>query len=731
MRMLLERQAQRDDDYREQMRIFQERQTERDQKLDAMLSNITSTLDNLTEQNISRRTQTMQLHNTGWLQGPPAFSIDDTSPSLRGKSRSKHSAGSFPQIKSTPSKAQVKAAAKKDAYYRQLFGDNEQLFKKRPLHSILGMLSEEVREKWMHYSNTNEDRRLLEQVVSQYRQRICELAASEGEINVGSEPYYQRNTGALFDAIRVVLEDNGVQPLLAWHDTHDSPLRNDRKPDGTLIELANASDSKDWRWVAAVVEIKDDKASENNKVARGQILEDFLDMARDQPRKNMLGLGITKHGKVTAYVSTCDSIDYAIVGKLPALDTNVSSEEYAMVRFIAVLLRYLDPRHSYVVSQTSGIFNDINLVELVPPPKQIVNMLSGSFREFRLKIADDKAFSGRRYYIHGMRTWLYHAQIYYATEAGKVERGDDVILKLQWHASDAREGDIHKKANSMSVPHIPQLVFAGDIEMEEHPGGWEVLVMHNAGASIKDHAIWSNFHNACVIVDAFAGFSHTLLAASAGDGSGFILHRDVSASNLLMHGKDHEPRVIDWGYGLVASAQNLNRTTGLPAIVGTAPYMSLRVLYGQFKRSVVDDLESLFLVLSYCLCKHYGKPDKDWYRRMWSGTLSTSNLLMERKDWLESLATYIAKMNLNSCPRELSELAVDMYMALFGSKEYSASDIINSEADPRCSYLTNAIWAEIFSKSLEIMELPHVKKLLRFAKDSERDSFAEVDMDED
>ncbi|KAJ2843651.1 hypothetical protein IWW36_005483, partial [Coemansia brasiliensis] len=86
----------------------------------------------------------------------------------------------------------------------------------------------------------------------------------------------------------------------------------------------------------------------------------------------------------------------------------------------------------------------------------------------------------------------------------------------------------------------------------------------------------------------------------------------------------------------------------------------------------------------------------------------------------------------NTCPKMLYDLATLMFTVLFESKEYSISDIINDEADPRCNYLTDIAWAAIF-RGLEppsIRQLSHIEKLFAFSRNNQQHSFTEVAKDE-
>ncbi|KAJ2341396.1 hypothetical protein GGF43_006182, partial [Coemansia sp. RSA 2618] len=103
-----------------------------------------------------------------------------------------------------------------------------------------------------------------------------------------------------------------------------------------------------------------------------------------------------------------------------------------------------------------------------------------------------------------------------------------------------------------------------------------------------------------------------------------VLHRDVSLGNITLH--DGEVRVIDWGYAKLlytdsSTIQQVANEWGFnldkvktnedihDGITGTPLFMSIRVLFGSPKRSMVDDLESLFYVALYVLSLLSNGPD--------------------------------------------------------------------------------------------------------------------------
>ncbi|KAJ1807489.1 hypothetical protein LPJ75_004790, partial [Coemansia sp. RSA 2598] len=128
----------------------------------------------------------------------------------------------------------------------------------------------------------------------------------------------------------------------------------------------------------------------------------------------------------------------------------------------------------------------------------------------------------------------------------------------------------------------------------------EAIVMEDVGVSIQSAFDKDGLNlSDAQILDVFAGYVHALLAAADISEDRFVLHRDVSMGNLMV-GDNGAPYVIDWGCGRVCSVDETVRSCG-KEMIGTAIYMGIRVLGNCKTRSVIDDLESLFLVLCHSL----------------------------------------------------------------------------------------------------------------------------------
>ncbi|KAJ1680070.1 hypothetical protein EV182_000751 [Spiromyces aspiralis] len=294
------------------------------------------------------------------------------------------------------------------------------------------------------------------------------------------------------------------------------------------------------------------------------------------------------------------------------------------------------------------------------------------------------------------------------------------VLKIHWCRSEAAsEIRAHCRVLQLGLPYVPQLRFAGIIRNSSDLHG-EVLLIENAGVNIGFYSISSG--ETQKLIDIFAGYIGLILEASTGVGGISVMHRDISMANLLVH--RHEPRIIDWGCGIAYPSSHDGSPPPLgQSVTGTTPYMSVRTLCQQAKHSHVDDLESVFLVYSHCLCQNYGNRDTPWYKEMWHGSTELSHLLDKRRLWLASQDSYLSMMDLKRCPSVLSSLAMRLYSLLFDQNLYGqVDDLAKRPDDPRLTYLTAAKWADaIHSITKDITlkgPMPCLDRLRSFASSS-------------
>ncbi|KAJ2654208.1 hypothetical protein IWW48_006254, partial [Coemansia sp. RSA 1200] len=205
---------------------------------------------------------------------------------------------------------------------------------------------------------------------------------------------------------------------------------------------------------------------------------------------------------------------------------------------------------------------------------------------------------GRHNHLKGPRTGSYPAKCYDGTM-------QNAFFKFQCGHDNDLEIDMHRFVLAKGVRHVPRLLYTANMEgkgvgPDNQKFKGEALVMEDVGGSIVWHAFDKDGLNMsdASIIDVFAGYAHTLLAAAVIETQKkYALHRDVSMGNLMVSAKG-APYVIDWGCGRVCTNGEEPRSSG-KQMIGTVIYMSIRILTNCKKKSVVDDLESLFLVFCH------------------------------------------------------------------------------------------------------------------------------------
>ncbi|KAJ2740824.1 hypothetical protein GGI20_005595, partial [Coemansia sp. BCRC 34301] len=218
----------------------------------------------------------------------------------------------------------------------------------------------------------------------------------------------------------------------------------------------------------------------------------------------------------------------------------------------------------------------------------------------------DIARIDREVHITGRCTYLFSAK----------HSGQDVILKMTWiRASRLPEGAIYDVLEASNVQFVPFAFCRGIVERDIGGYRLELLLMNHCGESFVGHVVRLRQDN--VPAALVSGLVHNCarnvaktLAQALGAG---ILHRDVSAGNLAV--KDGNVNTIDWGCAKIlerppdALAAKISQRWGVDwdtaigsgadsdPFTGTPLYMSVQVLLKTTRRSVYNDLESLFYVI--------------------------------------------------------------------------------------------------------------------------------------
>ncbi|KAJ2347027.1 hypothetical protein GGF43_004851, partial [Coemansia sp. RSA 2618] len=607
-------QKQRDDDFRQ----WQKDQAERDKKRDAEFKGIHTLLERqgMLPSDTQEALQNDRQADPATLELPPSTpppgmrSVSFTTPAPKPQSQG-HS-GAVSNI-CTPSEAIPKHSKFDKDCYIELSQTYNDICYQSSVSEIIGMLGDGWGDAWKSFTPgqnkfRSSDITSIKKAYSRGCGAAIQTALSRGKV---SEPTYQTAFGELAKAVQShpVSMHKGV-PGMFWRDTHNAHLatsgKNYRMPDGSFLTV-DTEDPK-WQDIVVTVEIKGDDMKNDNAHIRGQILQNFINMADMQPRRFMIGLTLAKGREIYLLACMPGGMYSARLGKLPlGGNAALTGDERTVIKFLIFLYQKIRIDGGFLTGCSPRLPGEFDLCDIVGA-EQAGGVLQ---RDTHIHISLDGdvrgGVYGRHRHIKGQRTWAYPARyelgnLKRATRKRKRSEVVEAFFKFQWGFDSEGEIDVHQFVLDRNVPYVPKLLYAASVETNEGGNGGqkykgEAVITENVGKSIE--RIFENDISATrvvTIIDIFAGYVHTLIAAAEVDcGSKFALHRDISSGNLMV--KDGcDPYVIDWGCGRVCTAGE-ERVSSNKKMIGTAIYMGIRVLKSCTTRSVVDDLESLFLVL--------------------------------------------------------------------------------------------------------------------------------------
>ncbi|KAJ2255171.1 hypothetical protein GGH98_002095 [Coemansia sp. RSA 454] len=193
------------------------------------------------------------------------------------------------------------------------------------------------------------------------------------------------------------------------------------------------------------------------------------------------------------------------------------------------------------------------------------------------------------------------------------KNGRDFILKLAWAPVDQLpESAVYDALKAANIPNIP-LIFDSGIIIENSFGyRVEYLLIEDCGISLTKYLLTQSHWDMKWMSDNAAKPMSQIVECIYNAWNAGILHRDISASNILVKGG--HIRIIDWGSATLLENSSIDidaiETKWLfkketdkynkykPDSAGTSLYKSIPVLIGATQRSIVDDIESaLYVVL--------------------------------------------------------------------------------------------------------------------------------------
>ncbi|KAJ2248893.1 hypothetical protein GGH98_003711 [Coemansia sp. RSA 454] len=447
---------------------------------------------------------------------------------------------------------------------------------------------------------------------------------------------------------------------------------------------------------------------------RGQILQDFIDMTETLPRRFMIGLTLAQHGDICVYVCVPGGVYSAQLGSLhlagktkPSTDNaNPTVDDQRVVAFLLLLQERLCKDSGHLTGKNMRLpvkFSFGDIPDTLTDGKSSDMLQSTTVcPELSEKDVAKGGIYGRHWHLRGQRTWVYPAQLKRKI-ADQPDEIDDVFFKFQWSFDGDGEIDVHRFVLERGVPHVPKLLHTAIIEGKAYGTHspkfkGEAMVMEYVGKSVKSLFGNDTLCTPSKIIDIFAGYVHTLVAAAGIDNGQYALHRDISIGNLMVT-EDGSPYIIDWGCGRVCAEDDGPRSSA-KEIIGTAVYMGIRILAGCNARSVIDDLESMFLVLVHYVWLTYGKMDPI-YKHLWI-TPDLGMVKAMRVSWLNAKDTFFFNMGGSEIlPKALHALVESLYELLFPST-FSIGTLNAKSTDPRRKDFKVSAWLGAFDNAANI-----------------------------
>ncbi|KAJ2196804.1 hypothetical protein EV180_001019 [Coemansia sp. RSA 518] len=192
-------------------------------------------------------------------------------------------------------------------------------------------------------------------------------------------------------------------------------------------------------------------------------------------------------------------------------------------------------------------------------------------------------------------------------------RGEPVIIKLAWAPVDQLpESAVYDALKAANIPNIPLIIDSGIIIENSFGYRVEYLLIEDCGISLTKYLLTQSHWDMNRMSDNAAKPMSLIVECIYNAWNAGILHRDISASNILVKGG--HIRIIDWGSATLLENSSVdidaietkwlfereadNYNEYKPDSAGTSLYKSIPVLIGATQRSIVDDIESaLYVVL--------------------------------------------------------------------------------------------------------------------------------------
>ncbi|KAJ2807257.1 hypothetical protein H4R21_000551 [Coemansia helicoidea] len=268
--------------------------------------------------------------------------------------------------------------------------------------------------------------------------------------------------------------------------------------------------------------------------------------------------------------------------------------------------------------------------------------------------------------------------------------GNTVVLKLSWVPADRlAEGVVYAALKTQSVPNIPTVYSSGILVDNLFGYRLEYLVLEDCGVTLD--AFIAGRRKARVTEDRIqekvVGVIKQVANCLVHARKAYVLHRDISMGNIAV-AADGTAKVIDWGYakildtvpGAAAELEGVEKRWGIKIanffqieaqhdhMTGTPHYMSIAVVSGMKKRSLFDDLESLFYVVLHALAMNAGTEKVEKVECDGFTFINNSNFARVRSAILYDHASYLESFGVKGVESTLRGVLDTMRRFLFFSE---------------------------------------------------------------
>ncbi|KAJ2524711.1 hypothetical protein GGI11_000615 [Coemansia sp. RSA 2049] len=277
-------------------------------------------------------------------------------------------------------------------------------------------------------------------------------------------------------------------------------------------------------------------------------------------------------------------------------------------------------------------------------------------------------------------------------------RSKRAVLKLSWTpVKRLPEGAVYEVLHRSGISGIPEVYDTGLIREDFYGYRLEYIILEHCGDSIEAYIrdsrnrrdTESEIH---MNVEQFISQMTSCLVQARIHG---VLHRDISNGNIAVN--NGQAKVIDWGYAKIIEAGSAEaRGTNLSFVdevaqqwgfekapvlkkeaesdymTGTVLFMSIPILFGARKRSLADDIESLF----YVIIRAFSTSDNCCGFRYYDN----ENLAFTRVGILGCTDNYLKHFSAGSNVGGLRKTLDAMHRYLFYSGDrYIGHDLVSNE----------------------------------------------------